>query len=187
MNTKLNPLRLAIFILLTTGLSGWSQGVIIWDGPTISFNHPDGAGTSVQDQLTPGVALTRDITEGLFNAVTETAYTRNGISPQDTQWAYGSLADYASLGYATWQQWNGRNPPSMVGQPAVVHLISENIYFAITFTSWGGTGGAFTYDRSMPAAVPEPSALALGGLAAGCVLAGRARRKRRSAAQGTLP
>jgi hypothetical protein len=171
MNAILNPLRLALFLLFATGLSGWSQGVIIWDGPSISFNHANNAGVNVQDSLTPGVSLTRDITQGLINAATETAYTHN-FSPQDTEWAYGSLTDYASLGFTTWEQWNGAKPPTMVGQPAVVHLISENIYLSLTFTAWNvGPGGGFSYDRSTPSAVPEPSVRALGGLAGLCALA----------------
>lgn len=178
MNVILNPLRLAIFFLLTTGLSVWSQGVIIWDGPITNFNHPDGVGTSVQDHLTPAVWLTRNASQGLFNVATEGAYT-HFFSPQDTAWAYGSLTDYASLGYAPWETWNGHRPPSMVGQPAVVHLISDNIYLSLTFTSWGGVGGAYTYDRSTPSAVPEPSVLALCGWSGLCALAFIAKRKRR--------
>src|SRR5882757_3488527 len=176
MNTILNPLRLIVLFLITTGLSSWAQGVIIWDGPTINFTHTNNAGTSVQDQLTPSVWLTRDLTQGLINSATETAYT-HVFSPQDTEWAYGALADYASLGYADWETWNGGKPAfNIVGQPAVVHLISENIYLSLTFTSWGGPGGAFSYDRSTPSAVPEPSVWALGGLAGLCTLAVSAKR-----------
>lgn len=178
MNITLNPLRLAVFILIATGLSGWSQGAIIWDGPIISFNHANNAGLSVQDYLTPGVSLTRDITQGLINATTETAYTHI-FSPEDTKWAYGSLTDYAALGFTTWEQWNGAKPLTMVGQPAVVHLLSENIYLSLTFTSWGGVGGAFSYDRSTPSAVPEPSVWALGALEVVSALAVVASRKRK--------
>jgi hypothetical protein len=177
MNAIVHSLRFAILFLMATGFSGWAQGVIIWDGPIITFNHPDGVGTSVQDQLTPGVSLTRDLSQGLFNIAAEGAYTHFS-SPEDTAWAYGSLADYSSLSYVNWEQWNGRHPPGMVGQPAVVHLISENIYLSLTFTSWGGPGGSYSYDRSTPSAVPEPSVRALAGLSGLCALAVRARKKR---------
>ena len=179
MNVILNPLRLVIFFLLAAGLSGWSQGVIIWDGPVTNFNHAAGAGTSVRDQLTPNVWLTRDDAQGLFNVKTEGAYT-HFFSPQNTEWAYGSLTDYATLGYANWELWNNHNPPGMVGQPAVVHLISENIYLSLTFTGWGGRGGggSFSYDRSTPSAVPEPSVRALCGLAGLFALAFIVKRKR---------
>jgi len=69
--------------------------------------------------------------------------------------------NYAALGFLPWEQWNGKNPPSSVGQPAVVHLISENIYLSLTFNSWGGVGGAYSYTRSTPSSVPEPSEMAL--------------------------
>jgi hypothetical protein len=178
MKTILNPLRLAAFFVMT-GFCGWAQGVAtIWDGPTITFNHASGVGTSVQDQLTPDVWLTRDVIEGLFNAFSEAAYTKHSISPANTEWAYGLLADYATLGYAPWETWNGKNPASMVGQPAVVHLISDNIYLSLTFTSWGGTGGAYSYDRSTPLTVPEPSVGALCGWSGLFAVAVLVRRKR---------
>ena len=41
-------------------------------------------------------------------------------------------------------------PPSTVGQNAVLHLLNSNIYIDIKFTSWGATGGAFSYVRSSP-------------------------------------
>jgi len=49
----------------------------------------------------------------------------------------------------------------MIGQDAVLHLISDDIYLSIKFTGWGGAGGSFSYDRSTPTPVPEPSAYAL--------------------------
>jgi len=162
-----------------TGFCGWTQGIpTIWDGPIISYTHPAGVGTIVQDQLTPHVGVTRDLNQGLVNAYEEIAYTPNS-SPTDTEWAYGLLVDYATLGYQNWEAWNGAKPLDMVGQPAVVHLISENIYLSITFTFWGGKGGggAFTYDRSSPSAAPEPSVLALSGLSGIFVLKQFTRRK----------
>ncbi len=163
MNSKPDFVRRICLFLLATGLSGWSQGTIIWNGPDYVFTQPAGVGASVQDYLTPGVALTRDTSQGLFNAATEVAYTHT-FSPQDTEWAYGLLANYSSLSYTDWEDWNGKHPPNMVGQPAVVHLISENIFLSLTFTSWGGNGGGFSYVRSTPNPVPEPSTPAVCGL-----------------------
>jgi len=163
-NFKIRISLTAVFFTLAAAGSGWSQGSpVIWDGPAFTFVHPVDVGTSVQDQLTPNVWLTRDTVQGLFNAALETAYTKQ-ISPQDTAWAYGLLADYASLSYTDWQDWNGKMPPSMIGQPAVVHLLTDNIYLSLTFTSWGGSGGAYSYVRSTPSPVPEPSPPALAAL-----------------------
>jgi hypothetical protein len=163
MNSKPNYLCLTMILWMMAAWSGRLQGAIIWNGPTIEFSQPAGVGTRVQDQLTPGVALTRGTTQGLINGVTETTYTHN-FSPQDTEWAYGLLADYASLSYTDWEEWNGVNPPSMVGQPAVVHLIAENIYLSLTFTSWGESGlGGFSYVRSRPGVPPPTLSITLSG------------------------
>jgi hypothetical protein len=93
-------------------------------------------------------------------------------SPSGTQWATGFLTNYASLSYTDWNSWaKGVNagPPSTVGVNAVLHLIADDIYLSVRFNSWtsGGAGGGFSYTRSTPAPVPEPSVglLALAGLA----------------------
>ena len=111
-----------------------------------------------QDQITLDVWLTRGYTRGLFNAALESGYT--SLSPVGTEWAYGELGNYASLNYQTWVAWNGKSPPSMVGQDAVLHIIPDDIYLAIEFTSWNIGSGGFSYSRSTPP-VPEPSAAVL--------------------------
>jgi hypothetical protein len=115
MKMKINFLRLTLFLLLASCWYGWSQGIAtIWDGPTITFIHPAGSGSAVRDELTPNVWLTRYDTEGLFNVALEGGYTHNS-SPLDTEWAYGLLADYASLSYSSWEVWNSAKPQNMVG------------------------------------------------------------------------
>jgi len=139
----------------------------VWNGPLIQFSEPsssDGTQPQDQDQITTNVWLTRGLSKGLFNAAQETSYAKPG-SPLDTEWAYGELANWSSLTYQPWVIWNGANPPSMVGQDAVLHLISEDIYLSVTFLSWGQRTGGFSYLRSTQD-VPEasPAGLALGGL-----------------------
>jgi len=135
----------------------------IWNGPLTTFTEPaGGTGTSPadQDRITPGVWLTRNTTQGLYNAATETGFTAF-VSPADTKWAYGTLANYASLTYTDWEDWTGHNPPSIVDQQAVLHLVNEDIYMSVEFLSWGIRGsGGFSYLRST-ASVPEPSSAAL--------------------------
>jgi hypothetical protein len=65
-----------------------------------------------------------------------------------------------------------------VGKDAVLHIIPEDIFIAVRFTSFGGNGGGFSYDRSTPS-VPEPSSclIAAAGLAA---LAVQIRRRPRA-------
>jgi hypothetical protein len=134
-----------------------AEGSIIWDGPTITYTQPAPIPTQPanQDRLTPNIWLTRASSQGLFNAKTESAFSHHS-SPQGTRWASGQLSNYASLTYSDWETWNGGNPPSMVGQDAVVHLTSEDIYLSIHFTAWGGSGGGFSYTRSTPTPPAPP-------------------------------
>lgn len=158
-------------MLLTT--APWTDAATIWNGPVISFSHTDE--NALQDQLTPSVALTRDSGGGgLFNAVTEGGATA-GISPADTEWAIGALADYAALTYAACPLEAGNHPPGYVDTTFVVHLINEDIYFSLTLTDWGGQGGAgdktFGYIRTTPAVAPPTPAVAFSSPASGAVFA----------------
>ena len=131
----------------------------LWTGPNISYSQPspDPTQPANQDRLTSLVWLTRAQTQGLYNAVTETQYDKGpDTDPTDTEWAYGSIDNYTNLTYTTWANMSGGNPPSMVGQPAVLHLITNDIYISITFTFWGGNAGGFAYVRSTPAVTPPP-------------------------------
>jgi glucose/arabinose dehydrogenase len=146
----------------------------VWTNTPISFtNYPGSDPTlpSSQDRMTPNVWLTRDSSHGPYNARYETTFTAY-ISPYDTEWANGTTANYASLSYTDWYDWSkGVNPmpTNTVGVNAVLHLISEDIYMDIKFTSWGshGTGG-FSYIRSTPPNIP-PS-VTLTNPASGAVL-----------------
>jgi hypothetical protein len=121
----------------------------IWNGPAITFTQVSGSDSV--DQLAPDVGLTRGATQGLYNAVSESGYTHN-FSPADTAWAFGELADYATLTYTDWEDMfggaQGGGPPSTVGKDCVVHLISDDIYLSVKMISWGGSSGGFSYVRS---------------------------------------
>ena len=68
--------------------------------------------------------------------------------------------------------------PNIVGRDAVVHLITEDIYLDLKFTSWNGghtsPGGGFSYVRST-APVPEPGSFAL--LSVGALIFSSHRRR----------
>ncbi len=105
-----------------------------------------------QDRITENVWLTRANNQGLFNIKTEDDYT-DFTSPSDTEWAYGTTENLSDLTFDTWENTNGSNPPSMVDQDMVLHLITDDIYLDIKFTSWGQGqlgGGSFSYERTMP-------------------------------------
>src|SRR6266581_1511835 len=153
-----------------------ARAAVLWNGPIISFSKAafaDPALPANQDRLTSDVWLTRNSSSGLYNAALETGFV-NFFSPTNTEWSYGTLANYASLTYTNWEGWFGGPPPggggpgSTVGKDAVLHLISDDIYLSIKFTSFGSSGGAFSYDRSTPSVVPEPSSAVL--MAAGLMI-----------------
>ncbi|MGC3960557.1 MAG: Ig-like domain-containing protein [Verrucomicrobiota bacterium] len=139
----------------------------IWNGPVITYTQPapDPTQAANRDQLTPNVSITRGVSAGIFNGVTETVYTHL-VSPADTEWAIGNLADYATLTYASWEATGGGRPVlNLPNQPLVVHLISEDIYLSVKFTALGGGvaggGNGFTYERSTPAAGNLPPSVAI--------------------------
>jgi hypothetical protein len=157
-------LLLGITFVLTT--VGTCMASTIWNGPLISFSKANGADGTLpanQDRMTPDIWFARGSSQGLFNAHSEGSFTHFS-SPAGTQWADGTLANFATLTYHDWNTWAKSihgGPPSTVGVNAVVHLVPDDIYFSIKFTAWGGSGaGGFSYQRSTPV-VPEPSITAL--------------------------
>jgi parallel beta-helix repeat protein len=126
----------------------FSMGDLLINDNTIiatSYNY-----SSVTDNISDAVHLTRGNTQGIYNAVTETHYTHYS-SPDDTQWSdiYETpQADPVNLSYADWEDAVDANPPDMVGNVIYMHIISENRFFQMNFTSWQeGGGGGFSYTR----------------------------------------
>jgi hypothetical protein len=137
-------------LILAAAPAGHAQ--YVWDGPMISYNQPTPVPNqaSNQDRITPDVWLTRANMKGLFNAFNETS--AGTFSPSNTVWAFGSITNYSSLTYTNWLALlNGNSPVTLIGQPIVVYLTSDDLYFSILITNWasGGTGG-FGYLRSTP-------------------------------------
>ena len=185
MNVKGTIWKAALGMLMMSATSVVRVGAAptIWNGPTTNFTHINGSNPLLaanQDRLTSDTWLTRGSSQGLFNAHNESAFS-HFASPTGTAWATGFLTNYASLSYTDWNSWaKGVNagPQSTVGVNAVLHLIPDDIYLSVKFTSWtsGGAGGGFSYIRSTPLVIPEPSA-ALLLLAGGALLAKAARRR----------
>lgn len=144
-------LRFLLFLSLLSASVVTAQTV--WNGPVIVFTKASGANPTLaqnQDRITASTWLTRGSSRGLYNAFSEVSYT--STSPQNTEWATGTLANYATLVYKPWVQWVANDPPASVGVQAVLHLKTENIYIGITFLSWDDgisqPGGAFSYQRT---------------------------------------
>ena len=148
------------FLLLSVGFGllfpSHLQARTIWNGPRITFTKANGTSATQaqnQDRITDTVRLTRANTQGIFNIAQESGYT--STSPAGTEWAFGTTGNLDGLTFRTWLSWHGGNPsggpPTTVNRDAVLHLITEDIYIDIRFTSWTQrTGGGFAYTRSTP-------------------------------------
>lgn len=143
-------------------LAPMTRAATVWTGSPLTFTQAAGSDptqAASQDRITPNVWITRGGIQGIFNAKSETFFSHT-FSPADTEWANGTTANYSTLSYTDWNSWAktvNPGPPSTVGLDAVVHLISEDIYIDIQFTSWGGSSGGFAYQRSTPGVVVSPS------------------------------
>jgi hypothetical protein len=166
--------RSTVILALLAGFVSTASAEV-WTGPTMTFakaGSDDPALPENQDQLTPNVAITRQSFGGLFNAVTESTFNRD-ISPADTAWAFSELdgnpagiafnaeicaAAGGTCQFSNW--WNAQGPGSqggnLVGRPAVVHLLSDDIYLDLMFTEWANasSGGDMAYERSTSNGVP---------------------------------
>lgn len=121
-----------------------------WDGPTMTFTKADNADPTLeanQDRITSNVWLTRGNSGGqIYNAKTESSSSKSS-SPANTRWAFGTTTNLGSLTFSTFR--GTSKPKNAVGQNMVLHLVSDDIYIDIKFTSWSsGKQGGFTYERS---------------------------------------
>ena len=157
-NLPVQALKCFAFALLVAATT--VQAATVWDGPLTTFTEPLGglgSDPANQDQLTADVFITRNPTRGLYNAFSEVTYTHYS-SPAATEWAFGDLANYASLTYTNWEGMfggsGGGGPPSTLNRPTVLHLINDDIYLQVTMLTWGmGGAGGFSYQRTTPHAV----------------------------------
>ena len=164
MNTTFRFVSLGLVLFLSS-LAAQAQD--IWSGNSVSFSKvafSDPTDPANQDRLTPQTSLTRGSTRGLFNIQLEPSFS--SLSPSNTEWAFDLAgngntglaivaSNFAALTFEAWTPAVNNNPPGSVGIPGVVHLILEDIYVDIMFTSWGiggGGGGSFAYVRGAPSA-----------------------------------
>ena len=99
---RLWALPALVLMLLPAG-----RAATVWNGPTITFTKASGADPNLpanQDRITSLVWITRGGTRGIYNAARENGFTHY-LSPTNTEWANGTLANYASLNYTNWNSW----------------------------------------------------------------------------------
>ena len=154
----------------------------IWNSDFTTFDKANRADFTLeanQDRITSTVWLTRGNNKALFNAAVESS--ASGNSPIGTEWASGTTAEYDQLIYEPFVTWlDGKRHVGLNiinYSPAVLHLIEDDVYIDIEFTSWssGNSGGGFSYIRAT-SPVPVPGSMVLLGFGL-LGLAGVNRRK----------
>ena len=126
---------------------------VVWNGAIKSFEKKDGADPNNQinqDRLTSRVWITRGNNGGqIYNKAVEDSSDKSE-SPSGTEWSMGNINDIESLIFTSFRIAVGK-PQDVVGKDLVLHLIEDDIYLSVKFTSWsGGKKGGFAYDRSTP-------------------------------------
>lgn len=127
----------------------------IWDGESIEFTKEAGADPTLeanQDVISDNVAITRGNTGGqIYNILQEDAADMD-TSPVGTEWAVGDIADIESLEFEPFRlalEAADYTPRSVVGVSLIMHLVAEDVYLTVEFTSWDtGASGGFSYTRS---------------------------------------
>ena len=130
-------------------------GPTIWNCPEITFTKADGTDHTLpenQDFFTDNVIITRATTGGqIFNFANNDIPTDAQNVPSGVEWAIGRTSDLDNLNFGGFREIIGRPRVNIVGLELVMHLIEDDIFLNITFTSWsrGNNGnGGFSYTRS---------------------------------------
>src|SRR4051812_2571985 len=103
------PARCLGCALLTFALAGLQAQAapVLWTGPNITYTQPSPGSADV---LIPGkVSLARGTGGPLYNPAAGEAGSDLVSSPKDTMWAFGELANFASLSYVTFASLRGLN------------------------------------------------------------------------------
>jgi hypothetical protein len=177
--TATTSIVVLVGVVLVVSSVAASADPIVWNGPSITFAKPPGFADPTlranQDRLTNNVWLTRGDVRQLFNIRIESG-ADTPESPLDTEWAFGptqpgnpgpiTASNHANLVFDAFVPAlaHGVGDNILSFGPGVLHLISDDIYLDIKFTSWKiGGGGDFSYIRSTPlqSPVPEPTSAAL--------------------------
>jgi hypothetical protein len=145
--------RQIIFLWLIS-ISFISSAQTIWNTGSFTFSF---TAPGQLDCMTAQTCLTRSTV--LFNSVCENVSGFQGCGytgPCNTMWAIGNIANWNTLTYNfLYTAMPCPGPTGWIGTPIVCHLLAENIYLQLTFTSWTpGTNGPFSYSRSTASILP---------------------------------
>ena len=136
-------------------------GPTIWTCPEITFtkeSNTDFSDPANQDFFTDNVIITRDANGGqIINFANNDDPDDFRNVPSGVEWAIGRTAQLPNLNFGGFREIIGRPRENIVGLELVMHLIEDDIFLNITFSSWGigdgdraGGNGGFSYSRSTP-------------------------------------
>jgi hypothetical protein len=136
-----------------SNITNENTGPTLWTGAATTFNKSDGSNPNLednQDRITENVWITRGNTGGqIFNIAINNSADKTE-SPVGTEWAIGTLEELDNLTFDYFRNSISR-PKAVVGKNLVLHLIEDDIYIYVKFTSWSqGKRGGFSYERSTP-------------------------------------
>ena len=136
-----------------SNITNENAGPTLWTGAATTFNKSDGSNPNLednQDRITENVWITRGNTGGqIFNIAINNSADKTE-SPVGTEWAIGTLEELDNLTFDYFRNAISR-PKTVVGKNLVLHLIEDDIYIYVKFTSWSqGKRGGFSYERSTP-------------------------------------
>jgi hypothetical protein len=119
------------------------------------------------------VVLTRGGNGILYNTAAGELGPGTG-SPADTEWGFGTLANFSTLTYKTMDTWRaGANfdfQAVILNKQMVMHIISQDIYMSIMITNWGRLfSGTVGYIRSTGPTVANPPTVTLTNPVSGAV------------------
>jgi hypothetical protein len=150
-----------------------ARAATIWNGPNMGWAK---SGATPSDTIVPGVVvLTRGGNGVLYNTAAGEVGPGAG-SPADTEWGFGTLANFSTLTYKTMDTWRaGANfdlQAVILNKQMVMHIKSQDIYMSIMFTNWGRFfSGTVGYIRSTAPAAANPPTVTLTNPPAGTVFA----------------
>ncbi|MEO8150644.1 MAG: T9SS type A sorting domain-containing protein [Bacteroidia bacterium] len=144
--------KLVVTCLLSISGLFTVQAQTIWNAGSLTFTETV---SGQMDNITTQTHLTRVTV--LYNAVCQTVSGSQGClytGPCNTTWAVGTIANWNTLTYQNFYVANGCFPTNGLPKTYVCHLLAENIYLQITFTSWASGAPGMSYTRTTGPACP---------------------------------
>lgn len=111
-----------------------------------TFTKPDGAGTSVFDEITPDLRIARTCCGGVFNLGSDLVEWAAGTCTAPTSSWFSSHSDLLQ------NVFRDPNPPgvpgNLPGSDTCLHDITTDVYYDILWESWSSNeDGGFSYSR----------------------------------------